>query len=142
LTEYGIQGRGRRALIACQIREPLAQGFSPGDSPRSPDLTAAQALETVNENGLTRFFPALKFITVEYYQAAGSKAGPATFYIDTPHGQCSWHRPEEQSVAGRPYPGKWSGVRNTDLIVRRLLGEELSTIPKAPAVETSAAMTP
>ncbi len=60
-------------------------------------------------------------------------------YIDTPHGQCSWHRPEQESVVDKVYPGKWSGVRNTDLIVRRLLGEELSTIPKAPAVETAAA---
>ena len=53
-------------------------------------------------------------------------------YIDTPHGQCSWHRPEEPSVVDRPYPGEWSGVRNTDLIVRRLLGEEISTIPGTP----------
>jgi hypothetical protein len=51
-------------------------------------------------------------------------------YIDTPEGQVSFHRPPEE-FSLPVYAGEWSGIRNSDLIIRKLLGEDVCTTPAA-----------
>jgi hypothetical protein len=48
-------------------------------------------------------------------------------YIETFHGQCSWHVDKSYGAETRE-DLHWSGLRNSDLVIRRCLGEELSTM--------------
>jgi hypothetical protein len=61
-------------------------------------------------------------------------------YIDTPDGQVSFHRAEEVAEGLPAYQGDWSGLRNSDMIIRKLLGEDTSIVPElGPSAGESAA---
>ena len=57
------------------------------------------------------------------FGAAKDDRSRGVLYIDTPLGQVSFHlQPGENGYPA--YAGKWSGVRNSDQIIARILSEE------------------
>jgi hypothetical protein len=60
-------------------------------------------------------------LAVERSWPSGTKNG--VLYIDTPEGQISWHK-AGKAGGDKTYAGEWSGVRNSDQIIVRLLSGE------------------
>jgi hypothetical protein len=66
-------------------------------------------------------------------------------YIETPQGQCSWHLGKKGRIKEdtrkwfEKFPErrdlKWSGIRNSDIVIRRILGEKSADRPLPNLVE-------